>query len=223
MRGPSRANYLGLLGAAAAALAAVVAPDTGRANDAKPVRSLLDMRNAQVVRQQWDLTCGAAAIATLMTYQLGRPMTEREAALGMLRAGDVRLVRARLGFSLLDLKRLAAAYGYQAAGYGGLTFDELIGLAPVVAPIRVFGFGHFVVVRGRLGDRVLVADPAFGNRTMTTEAFGRAWPSHVGFVVKPPGEPWPPNRMGAPAELFLMPGGEALRTAEAHLRDLGRR
>jgi predicted double-glycine peptidase len=207
----------------ALAVALLTPGGTALASDAKAVRSLLEMRDAQVVRQHWDLSCGAAAIATVLTYQLGRPISEREAALGMLRQGDAQLIRARLGFSLLDLKRLAVGYGLQAVGYGGLSLDDLVGLAPVIAPIRVYGFGHFVVVRGRRGDRLLVADPAFGNRTMTLQEFGRAWTSGVGFVIVRPDEPKPPNRMGAPADLFLTPSGTALRSAEAGLRNLGGR
>lgn len=183
----------------------------------KPFRSLLELRNEGVVRQHWDLSCGAAAIATLLTYQLGDPVTEREAALGMLRTGDARLVRARLGFSLLDLKRFAASRGFEAAGYGGLTLDDLVDLAPVVAPIRVRGFAHFVVVRGRRGDQLLIGDPAFGNRTMTAERFLQTWPSRIGFVVRPRGVTRPANRMGAPPELFPLPSATAVRTsAERH-------
>jgi len=209
-------------------IVALAAPQPGWASDAKPVTSLLEMRNAQLVRQHWDLTCGAAAAATVLTYQLGHPVSEREAALRMLRAGDVRLVRARLGFSLLDLKRLARSYGFDAAGYGGLTLDELVGLSPVIVPIRVNGFGHFVVLRGRQDDRLLVADPAFGNRVMTAGAFQDAWTSRVGFVIAPPGAAGPArpsiaNRMGAPGPLFLAPGGGAVRAAEIDLRSLGRR
>lgn len=189
----------------------------------KPVRSMLELRNQQVVRQQWDLSCGAAAIATLMTYQLGRPTTEREAALGMLRAGDARLVRARLGFSLLDLKRFAASRGFEAEGYGGLTLDELVAMAPVVAPIRVRGFPHFVVLRGRIGDRVLLADPAYGNRVLTEQRFQHAWTSRIGFVVHPPDEPHPPNRMGVPPELAPLAPGAALRASDANLRHAGGR
>jgi predicted double-glycine peptidase len=187
----------------------------------KPVRSLLELRNDKLVRQHWDLSCGAAAVATLMTYQLGAPVTEREAALGMLHATDVGRVRARLGFSLLDLKRFAASRGFAADGYGGLSLDELVAMAPVIAPMRVRGFGHFVVVRGRRGDRLLLGDPAFGNRTMSTDAFEQAWSSRIGFVLFPPGEPHPPNRMGAPPELFPVPSGAALRTADADLRTRG--
>jgi predicted double-glycine peptidase len=188
---------------------------------AKTVRSLLELRDDKLVRQHWDLSCGAAAIATLMTYQLGDPVSERQAALGMLRTSNIRLVRARMGFSLLDLKRFAASRGFAAAGYANLSLDELVAMAPAVAPIRVYGFGHFVVVRGRRGDRLLLGDPAFGNRTMTVEAFSQAWTGRIGFVVYPPDNPHPPNRMGAPVDLFLAPTGAALRAADSMLRAAG--
>jgi predicted double-glycine peptidase len=189
--------------------------------DAKPLRSLMQLRDNDLVRQQWDLSCGAAVVATLLTYQLGSPVTERQAALGMLRAGDAQLVRTRLGFSLLDLKRYAASRGFEAEGFGDLTLDELLAMAPAVAPTLVFGFGHFVIVRGRQGDRLLIGDPAFGNRTISVEEFLEAWPSRIGFVIHPPGEPHPPNRIGAPAELFLAPAPDVVRTAAANLRLAG--
>jgi len=191
------------------------------APDAKPVRSLMQLRNEGLVRQQWDLSCGAAVVATLFTYQLGAPVTERQAALGMLRAGDARLVRARLGFSLLDLKRFAAAQGFEAAGYGDLTLDDLVAMAPVVAPTRMLGFGHFVVVRGRQGDRLLIGDPAFGNRTLSVDAFTAAWPSRIGFVILPKGQPHPPNRLGAPGALFLTPAPSVVRNTVAEQHTIG--
>lgn len=205
----------------AAILLSLALAQQGRAIAAppeKPFRSVLELRNDGIVRQHWDLSCGAAAIATLLTYQLGDPVTEREAALGMLHAGDVRLVRARLGFSLLDLKRFAASRGFEAVGYGGLTLDELVGLAPVVVPIRVHGYAHFVVLRGRRDDQLLLGDPAFGNRTMSTARFVQSWPSRVGFVVRPPGVAHPPNRMGAPPELFPLATAAALRAADHAVR-----
>lgn len=201
------------------------APSAGESatpqTDAKPVRSLMQLRDESLVRQQWDLSCGAAVVATLLTYQLGAPVTEREAALGMLRAGDVRLVRARLGFSLLDLKRFAATRGFEADGFGDLSVDELVAMAPVVAPTLVFGFAHFVIVRGRVGDRLILGDPAFGNRTIAVDEFVQAWPSRIGFVIHPPGELHPPNRMGAPVALLITPPRAALRAADANLRAQG--
>jgi predicted double-glycine peptidase len=192
-----------------AALALVLTAPAGV--QAKAVRSLLELRDQALVRQHWDLSCGAAAVATLLTYQWNDPVTERQAALGMLRAGDARLVRARLGFSLLDLKRFAATRGLQATGYADLSLDELIGMAPAIVPLQARGGGHFVVVRGRRGDRILVGDPAFGNRTLTTDAFLKLWTSRIGFVLFRAADPHPSNRIGAPAELFLAPTDAAVR------------
>ena len=194
---------------AAVASAAVAASLPG----AKPVRSLGEIRGEQVIRQAWDLSCGAAAVATLLTYQLGHPVTEREVALALLRRATPALVRSRGGFSLLDLKIYAATQGFAAAGYSDMDLADLDAAAPAIVPTRTHGFRHFVVYRGRSDGLVLVADPAFGNRTMPEAAFRKAWAGGVGFVVYDPDHPHPPNRMGAPAELFLEPGRPAQRVA----------
>ena len=187
-------------------------------SDRLSVRSLLELRDDRLVRQHWDLSCGAAAVATVLTFQLRDPVSERQAAVGMLHMGNVKLVRARLGFSLLDLKRFAATRGFLAAGYGNLELGDLIAMAPAIAPIRVGGFGHFVVVRGLAEDRLLIADPAFGNRVMRIPDFLRAWTSRVGFTVTRPGQPRPRNQMAGTARLPISPGGAALRAAETDIR-----
>jgi uncharacterized protein len=71
---------------------------TAFASSALPVRSLLEVRQEKVVVQQWDSSCGAAALATVLTHQLGQVVTEREAALGMLRHVEPERVRSRGGF-----------------------------------------------------------------------------------------------------------------------------
>jgi hypothetical protein len=179
------------------------------------VRSLLELHNAGVVRQHWDLTCGAAAIATLLDGQFGRQVSERQVAVAMLRKTNPLLVRLRLGFSLLDLKRYAASQGLEAEGYSGLSLDEALARAPLIVPIRMHGFRHFVVLRGRDGERVLLADPAFGERTQTVWDFEADWANRIGFVLIDPNDPHAPNHMGAPARLVLAPGDQALRMVTA--------
>ena len=74
--------------------------------------------------------------------------------------------------------------GYSSAGYADLTLDELGAFEiPPILPIRLKGYDHFVVFRGRYGDRVLLADPAFGNLTMTVSRFLELWKGGIGFVV----------------------------------------
>src|SRR5918992_3995986 len=89
-----------------------------------PVKSLLEMRQNRVVVQKWDLSCGAAALATLLNYQHGDPVSEREIARGLIQREEYLeeplLVRARQGFSLLDLKRYVDQRGYLGMGYGEL-------------------------------------------------------------------------------------------------------
>jgi predicted double-glycine peptidase len=149
----------------------------------RPVVSLAEMRHATVVMQRWDLSCGAAAIATLLTYDLGDAVTERAAAEAMLGRTDPLQVRVQGGFSLLDLQEYAQSLGYEAEGYRLVSLDDLVAMAPAIIPIDAHGYDHFVVFRGVRRDRVLLADPAFGRRAMPNATFVRAWKLKVAFVV----------------------------------------
>ena len=51
-----------------APLSAQVAINEAGTRATKTVRTLKEMRDDQVVRQKWDMTCGAAAISTVLTY-----------------------------------------------------------------------------------------------------------------------------------------------------------
>jgi hypothetical protein len=150
---------------------------------AQLVRSLLEIRHEGVVVQQWDTSCGAAALATVLTYALKDPVSEKRVAEGMLRRTDPLRVRVRGGFSLLDLKRFAENRGYSAAGYRDLSLEELLKMQSPIAPINEHGYPHFVVVRGLKDGLLDVADPAFGNRKMSVERFTKAWQSGIGFAV----------------------------------------
>lgn len=213
----------GLVASALVGLATIAGAQPSERSDRLPVRSLLELRNDGLVRQHWDLSCGAAAVATVLTFQLGNATTEREAALGMLQMTDAKLVRSRLGFSLLDLKKFAAARGFVATGYGNLELPELLAMSPAITPLRLGGFGHFVIVRGLKNDRLLIADPSFGNRAMPVREFLGAWTSRVGFTIKRGNDPNPPNRMAWSPELAIAPSGAAVRAADAAIRRVGGR
>lgn len=177
-----------------------------------PVRSLLETRRDMVVVQEWDLSCGAAALATLLKYQLGDDVSEREIARGLIKREeylkDPNFLRFRQGFSLLDLKRYVNQRGYQGIGLGKLVLSDLQEQAPMMVPVDFNGYKHFVIFRGIGGNRVLLADPAFGNRTMLISAFEEAWLDHpklgrVGFgVARADGAPLP-NRLVPKASDFV--------------------
>jgi len=173
---------------------------------------VVELRSERVVLQHFDLSCGAAALATLLAFQQDDPVGEREVALGLMGRQEYletpELVTVRQGFSLLDLQRYVEGRGYRGRPLGGLEYADLPGLAPLIVVIEEAGYNHFVVYRGRMLDRVLLADPAFGTRTMRVDQFEHAWISHgklgrVGFVLeRTDGRP-PPDRLAPRPEEFL--------------------
>lgn len=203
------ATALGLaLGAPVVAALLAAAPAQAR----EPVRSLLEMRRDNVAIQEWDLSCGAAALTTVLNQQFGDPVGEKEIAKALISRQEYldnpKLVQVRQGFSLLDLKRVAENRGYVGTGYGKMSLDDLIERAPVLVPIVANGYNHFVIFRGRMADRVLVADPAFGNYTMRIRKFEDAWIDYpgfgkVGFVVSARDGRQEPNGLAPMPEDFL--------------------
>jgi uncharacterized protein len=194
--------------------APVIADEQRVADGRRQVRSLLEIRREGVMIQSWDLSCGAAALGTLLRYEFGKPVTEKEIARGLMRRGAYvkhpELVQIQEGFSLLDLKRYLRAQGYRGLGLGKMDLKDLIRWAPIMVPIDALGYNHFVIFRGVMGDRVLLADPAWGNRTMTIDKFERMWldygepMGHVGFVVKRADGRKPSNRLQAKLSEFVM-------------------
>jgi uncharacterized protein len=155
----------------------------------KPVLSLKEIRNEGVTRQRWDISCGAAALSTLLTYQFKDNTPETDIVVWMLHRTDPAVVKARHGFSLLDMKHFAQARGYTAEGFRDMSMDELASQkAAVIVPIRLKGFDHFVVVKGIVEGRVFLADPGFGNVTMKTDRFQGLWKNGIVFIVHPPDE-----------------------------------
>jgi len=55
-----------------------------RAEGYQPVQSVLEIRHDRVLIQKWDLSCGAAALGTLLRYQFGEPVSEEEIARALM-------------------------------------------------------------------------------------------------------------------------------------------
>ena len=181
---------------------------------------MIEMREQSVIVQKSDLSCGAAALATLLTFQFGDRVSEKEVTSGLIRRQEYieqpELVRVRQGFSLLDMKRFANARGYTGIGYGNLEMSDLLNLAPIIVAVSPFGYNHFVIFRGMIGDQVLLADPAYGNRTMSREKFEKMqidFPQigRVGFIITRDGRPAPPGELAVRTSDFVRPPGSAVR------------
>lgn len=158
---------------------------------ALPVSSMKDLRDQNLVRQRFDFSCGAAALATILRYGFGEDVTEPQILdelFGLL-SEDEQAVARETGFSLLNLQQVAQARGFRAAGFR-LEPDQIAMLGgAVIVYIEPRGYRHFAVLRGVRGDRVYLADPSRGNIRMPAYKFLETWVQEDGtgiiFVVEP--------------------------------------
>lgn len=190
------------------------------------VKSLHESRWENVVRQRLDVGCGAAALATILTYYFDFPTSEEEMfqpllAQALKRAGpDVREV----GVSLRHIRDVAAKGGLAAAAFRVDRNSLHMVRIPAIARITIHGYNHFVVFKQALNGRVYVADPAFGNTSYRLRTFSRIWsgvmmgfsrrvgarPADHLLVVRPEHE-----RVIGPEETMRLAGGPDLAPALA--------
>lgn len=155
--------------------AANVIPVPGNARFNIKTKSLVDMRFKQVIRQAYDLSCGAAAVATLMKYYYSEKTDEKQVIDTIFKFGDKDKIQ-KAGFSMLELKKYGERRGYVSQGFRIPKVENLKKLkVPVLTLINTRGYNHFVVIKGVKNGQVYIADPAFGNISKSLEEFEEGW------------------------------------------------
>ncbi len=147
-----------------------------------PATSLKEARFRSTVRQQYDFSCGSAALSTLLTHHYGYPVPEQVVFEEMFQLGDREKIQQE-GFSLLDLKLFLEKHGFSADGFEApLDKLESVGI-PAIVLLKENGYSHFVVVKGTREGRVLIGDPAGGTRVITRKHFESIWMNQILFVI----------------------------------------
>ena len=132
-----------------------------------PIQSWKTLRDARVVKQDLDYSCGAASLATLLNAFYGQTVTEEV----LLKAMDKRDGRA----SFEDMQRALPQFGFKAQGFAA-SFEQLARLRmPVIVYLKHRSDDHFSVLRGISGDTVWLADPSLGNRSYSRAQFLEMW------------------------------------------------
>jgi predicted double-glycine peptidase len=168
-----------LLGAQAGA---AELPNVGGASYSVKVTSLKEARFLSTVRQQYDFSCGSAAVATLLSYHYNYPVTEQQAFREMFLQGDQAKIRQQ-GFSLLDIKRFLAAHGFMADGFQQPLEKLAEARFPAIVLVMENGYRHFVVIKGMEADRVLIGDPSGGTRAVARSTFDGIWQNRLLFLI----------------------------------------
>lgn len=146
------------------------------------VVSLKEARFRTVIKQQYDFSCGSAALATLLTFHYDLETDEQSVFKAMYNVGDQAKIKQH-GFSLLDMKKYLQSIQFKADGFK-LTLEKLrqVGV-PVITLVETGGYKHFVVVKGIQGDEVVLGDPAMGVRVMRIPEFENIW-NGIAFLIR---------------------------------------
>lgn len=147
-----------------------------------PTVSMKGSRFLATLRQQYDFSCGSAAVATLLTHHYDWEVDESSVFQIMFEHGDQEKIRHD-GFSMLDMKRYLDSRGFETNGVEA-SLDELAGVGiPAIALINENGYAHFVVIKGVRDGDVLLGDPAMGTRVVARTDFERHWTNGILLVV----------------------------------------
>lgn len=138
------------------------------------VLSFSTLKLKKTVRQSYEESCGAAALATLMTLY-GKTVTEED-ILQKVSKTDM--------LSFAELANVADTMGFRAVGYR-MTIEMLNKVKiPVIAKIdNRDNYAHFVVVHHHNGDFISIFDPNFGYYIENKREFWGWWSQENKGVV----------------------------------------
>lgn len=151
------------------------------------IRPHSDILDDRIIHQNFDYSCGSAALSTLLNFYLGEKLTEKQVIHGLLRYGDSEQIAERRAFSLLDMKKFVKVLGYKGIGYKAELIDLQELETPCILPIKLMGYRHFTVFKGIYKGHIFLADPFKGHTSYTLSEFEEMWYENVIFVVYPEG------------------------------------
>lgn len=123
-------------------------------------------RDRGIVKQGFDYSCGAAALATIL-HRYGKQVTELE----LLQAMNISDGMT----SFEEMAKVLPSLGFKAQGLA-VSFEQLRSLqVPVIAYLRLEDKTHFTVLLGTSKDFVWLGDPAWGNRLLSKTRFLTLW------------------------------------------------
>jgi uncharacterized protein len=136
----------------------------------KEVKSWIEFKNERLTRQNYDYSCGSAALATLLSHYYDANVTEEMILKSVLevkgidkQASELENQEGNNGLSFYDLSQYASAQGFKAVGIA-LGMEELRKLQiPVIVFVKIRKQEHFTVLKKMDERYAYLADPSFGN------------------------------------------------------------
>ncbi|MGR5145415.1 C39 family peptidase [Photobacterium alginatilyticum] len=134
------------------------------------VKSYQEQLFGDVFRQQYDFSCGSAAVASLVTYHYDLETSENDVFKYMFKHGNKEKIEKQ-GFSMLDMKNYLVSIGLDANGYN-IPLDKFSKIRiPAITIVNFDGYMHFVVIKGMNSNQVILGDPSRGTVVMPIDDF----------------------------------------------------
>lgn len=141
------------------------------------IKSWIEFKNENLVRQEYDYSCGSAALATIMRYFYDQNISEKivlEEILAYKGIGSEtkqELEERDFALSFFDLAQFAGSKNFKGIGLSldKASLKEL--KLPVILFVKIRKNEHFTVYKGMDERYVYLADPSFGNIAISHAKF----------------------------------------------------
>lgn len=136
------------------------------------VKSYAEIKNEKVIRQNYEESCGAASLATLINTLDDNNLTELDLLKTM---SGQKLYTDMVSFA--DLNDAAKKLGYESKSYKvDRNILENIISVPILVKIEDDPrFPHFVVIINHKGDYLQILDPSYGEYISSKREFYSVW------------------------------------------------
>jgi predicted double-glycine peptidase len=144
----------------------------------KPIKSWVEFKNDNLVRQKYDYSCGSASLATIMHHFYNQNMSEKSILNDVLKMKGLEKKNREdleddktISLSFFELSQYVKSKGFKAIGLA-LDLESLKKLkAPVILFVKIRKNEHFTVFKGIDKNYVYLADPSFGNTKIRVSKF----------------------------------------------------
>ena len=136
------------------------------------VKSYQELKNERVIRQNYEQSCGASSLATMINliddenlseFDVLKLMSEQELKTDMVSFADLETVLSKLGYENKSYK------------INKENLDKLINIPMIVKIEDDPRFPHFIVLIKHKGDFLEVLDPSHGEYISSKREFLRLW------------------------------------------------
>lgn len=124
-------------------------------------------KNKNVVKQNFDFSCGASSLSTIFNHFYQSPISEQKILQDMNKTDGMA--------TFLDMAKIINSYGFKAQGLA-TNYHTLMQLKiPVVVYLNHRRNDHFSVLRAATATHVYLADSSWGNRRLSRQQFEQMW------------------------------------------------